>query len=197
MAAQYSANDYLSALKALLPPGRVWRASPGSPQEMVLTAIAAGLARLDAAAQNLLVDAFPATSDQLLPEWEATTGLPDPCAGSSPTLQQRQGQVAARVASTGGQSAEFFVDYAARLGFPITIENCATFRAGESGAGDAVAGDDWAHTWIVKAPLTNLVEFRADVSAAGEPLASFGNAVLECELLALKPAHTVLLFEYD
>ena len=193
----YSAADYLSALKALLPPGRAIPAEPGSTQEQVLAFIAASLARTDQAAGDLLVESFPATSDDLLPEWEETTGLPDPCAGVSPTLQQRQAQVQARFANSGGQSASYMIAYAARLGFEVSIKQFAPFRVGFGRAGQAIAGVDWAFTWAVQAPLVSLTQFRAGRSAAGEPLQAFGNAMLECELRAVAPAHTVLLFTYS
>ena len=197
MAARYSARAYLGALKALLPPGRAWAAALGSVRERVLLAIGFGLERVDAQAVALLVDTFPATSDTLLPEWEASTGLPDPCAGPAPTLQQRQAQVVARVASTGGQSAAYFEGYAAQLGFPIKVETCAPFRVGQSRVGSPIASAAWVHAWIVHAPLTNLTKFRTGVSAVGEPLRAWGNAVLECELRARQPAHAILLFRYS
>lgn len=48
----------------------------------------------------------------------------------------------------------------------------------------------------INAPKNTVTRFAAGVSAAGEPLATWGNAVLECELQALTPAHTVLQFHY-
>ncbi|WP_197520275.1 putative phage tail protein, partial [Paraburkholderia tropica] len=47
-------------------------------------------------ANYLLIDSFPPTAYELLPEWESTLGLPDPCAGEAPTIPQRQAQVLAR-----------------------------------------------------------------------------------------------------
>jgi uncharacterized protein YmfQ (DUF2313 family) len=102
----------------------------------------------------------------------------------------------ARLTNTGGQSAAFFVAYAAQLGFTVTVQNYSPFRVGQMAAGDAVADEGWAFVWSVTAPLVNVTEFRAGVSAAGEPLATWGNAVLDCELQSLKPAHTTLLILY-
>ena len=196
MPALYSTTDYLAALKALLPPGRAWAAEPGSAHEQVLESIALGLSRSDGAAADLLADGFPATTDALLPEWEATTGLPDPCAGASPTLQQRQAQVVARLANSGGQSAAYFIAFAARLGFDITVTEYAPFRAGQSRVGSPLGAAASSHTWAITAPLNNVTPFRAGRSAVGEPLQAFGNAVLECELRAVAPAHTTLIFTY-
>lgn len=188
--------DYLAALQRLLPRGRAWPRDADAVLTRVLGALAPTLQRVDADALALLVDAFPPTADQLLPEWEATLGLPDPCAGPLPTLQQRQAQVAARFANSGGQSVEFFQDFAAGLGIPVTIQAFAPFRAGQSTAGMAVGIVDWAFAWAVNAAAVAVTQFRAAASAAGEPLAAWGQPVLQCEIAALAPAHTLPLFTY-
>jgi uncharacterized protein YmfQ (DUF2313 family) len=51
----------------------------------VLSGFTPAFERLTARANNLLIDAFPGSTYELLPEWEATLGLPDPCAGEAPT----------------------------------------------------------------------------------------------------------------
>lgn len=194
---RYAASDYQAALWALMPRGRAWDREPGSTQDQVLAGLAPSLARSDARANQLLQDVFPPTADELLPEWEATLGLPDPCAGVSPTLQQRQFQVAARLSNSGGQSAAYFEAYAAQLGFTVTVTEYTPFRVGARTCGQPLGSEDWAHTWSVNAPLETVTLFRAGRSAAGEPLQAFGNAVLECELSAIAPAHTVLIFTYS
>lgn len=179
-----------------MPQGRVWPKDQASVQTAVLEALAPAMARETAYAGALLLDAFPTYPVYLLPEWEATLGLPDPCAGTNPTLQQRQAQVRARFTATGGQSILYFTAYAATLGYTITVQEFAPFRAGKNRAGDPCQGAAWASTWRVTAPLNTITSFRAGASAAGEPLRSWGNAVLECELTAIAPAHTVLQFAY-
>lgn len=196
MGARYAAPDYQSALWGLMPRGRVWAREPGSTQDLVLGAFAPAFERSDERAVELLADAFPETTDELLPDWESTLGLPDPCAGPSPTLQQRRAQVGARFTNSGGQSANYFIDYAARLGFEVTITQYTPFRAGAQGCGSPLGGADWVHVWSINAPETNVTPFRVGQSAAGEPLQAFGNAVLECELRAIAPAHTILTFLY-
>jgi uncharacterized protein YmfQ (DUF2313 family) len=188
--------EYSVALLALLPRGRIWPRDP----DATLAAVARGLApsaqRLDARAVDLLADAFPGTAYELLPEWEASLGLPDPCSGLAPTLQQRRAQVVSRLAASGGQSVPYFVSVAAALGYEITVEEFAPARAGTLRAGGAVYGEAWAHAWRVHAPGVTVTYFSAGGSAAGEPLAAWGNASLECVLTRLRPAHTVVQFAY-
>lgn len=191
-----TADDFLSALHALLPSGRAWFKDPDSIQTKTLQGAAPTFVRQTARSNNLLIDGFPSTTNELLPEWEESLGLPDPCAGESPTLQQRRAQVVARFANVGGQSAAYFVQFASNLGYEISVVSYAPARAGQARCGDADNSEDWAHAWSVQLPISTVTYARASQSTAGEPLAVWGNAVLQCELAAFKPAQTTIIFQY-
>lgn len=193
----YTAAHFATALQGLMPTGRVWPRDADAIQSQVLAGLAAIYEYNSDRAQNLIVDAFPATTVELLPEWESTLGLPDPCAGTAPTLQQRRNQVVARFANSGGQSAAYYINFALNLGYTVTVKNYAPFRCGQSRAGDPVGGVEWFYTWAINAPLNTVTRFRAGQSLAGEALATWNNAVLECELSTVAPAHTYLLFQYS
>lgn len=190
------AANFLKAIQSLLPQGLVWPRDPDAVQTKALSGLAPSYERNTTRANYLLVDAFPATTYELLPEWELTLGLPDPCAGTSPSIQARRAQVVARFSNGGGQSAAYFVQFASNLGYQITVESFAPARAGQSVCGDPCNGVDWAFAWAVNVPLSTVTTARAGQSAAGDPLASWGNAVLECEIGALKPAHSTVMFQY-
>ena len=191
-----TAADFLVALQALMPRGRVWPRDSDAVQTKTLAGCAPTYARLTARANELLVDGFPATAYELLPEWESSLGLPDPCAGAAPTIPQRQAQVVARFANSGGQSIAYFIDFAAELGYTITIEQFMQARAGLLKAGDPCFGQDWNFAWKVTAPANTIVRAVAGRMAAGDPLVAWGNKVLECEIKAVAPAHTVVMFAY-
>jgi uncharacterized protein YmfQ (DUF2313 family) len=195
-APNYQASDFASAIHALMPRGLVWPTDPTSVMAQVINGLAPTWARHAQANSNLLVDAFPATAVEMLPEWESTLGLPDPCAGPSPSLQGRQQQVVARLTNSGGQSVPFFIAFAKALGYTVTVTEFAPFRAGQSKVGDACGNVDWALTWQINAPGETIAYFRAGLSSAGEPLVDWGNTVLQCELNEIKPAHTYLNFAY-
>lgn len=180
----FTAADFLKALQALLPRGLVWPRDPDSTQTAVLSGFTPTLQRLSDAAAALLVDAFPATSVNLLPEWESTLGLPDPCAGESPTVANRQAQVVMRLVNSGGQSIPFFYNQAELIGCSIIIEVHAPFAMGSSGMGDPIGGTEWSNTWTIWLPFN-------DTPGAQQ---YWGNAVLECEFETWAPAHTVLQF---
>ncbi|SIT43655.1 conserved hypothetical protein [Paraburkholderia piptadeniae] len=188
--------DFLTVLQALMPRGRVWPRDADAVQTKTLAGCAPTFTRLTARANQLLVDGFPASTYELLPEWESSLGLPDPCAGAAPTIAQRQQQVVARFANSGGQSIEYFIEFAANLGYAITIEQYTQARAGILKAGDPCCGYDWNFAWKITAPLNTVIRAVAGAMAAGDPLAAWGNAVLECEVNAVKPAHTIPIFAY-
>jgi uncharacterized protein YmfQ (DUF2313 family) len=196
LAPNLTGADYLRAFQALMPRGRVWPKDPDAVQTQVFTGLTQIYARNTARANYLLIDAFPATTYELLPEWEATLGLPDPCAGAAPTIQQRRNQVIARLANSGGQSIAYFVNFAADLGYSVTITQFTQARAGMLKAGDPCNGYDWNFAWKITAPLNTVVRAVAGAMAAGDPLAAWSNNVLECEFRAVMPAHTVPIFAY-
>jgi uncharacterized protein YmfQ (DUF2313 family) len=197
MAPAYTAADYLSALQSLLPRGHAWPRAPDAVQTSALAGLAPIYARQNLRANHLLVDGFPTTSVELLPEWEATLGLPDPCAGPAPTLQGRRAQVVARFTAVGGQSISYMKSFALSLGYTIDITQFIPARAGILRAGQPLCGNAFAHAWCVNTPLQSSFAFRSGLSMAGEPLTSIGNAVLECEIRKIAPAHTVVFFTYS
>lgn len=196
-ALSYSAADFTKALQNLIPRGAVWPRDAGSLLARVLGALAPTWARHTQRDNYLLQDAFPATAVEMLREWESALGLPDPCAGTSPTLQGRQAQVVARLTGVGGQSAPYYIAYAAKIGYAITITEYTPFRMGCMAMGHALGSADWAHTWAVNAPINTVVSFRMGLSGMGEALETWGNVVLQCQFSEVKPAHTLLNFIYS
>lgn len=192
----FSTADFTSALLGLLPRGRVWPKGLDSVHVRAVSCYAPTFQRLSDTAVGLLVDAFPATTVDLLLEWEASLRLPDPCAGPSPTLQARRAQVVARFTNSGGQSVAFFVAFAASLGYSVTVTQYAPFRVEQAACGHPLGGEEWAHTWAINSSLNTITRFRVGQSSVGEPLVSWSNRVLECELAQAKPAHTYLQFHY-
>lgn len=169
------AADYAGAIRALMPRGRAWPNDPDTVQSRVIAALAQTPARVDQAAGALLDGSLPGNNLDLIPEWEATLDLPDPCAGPNPTLAARAFQVRARFVGSPGQSVGFFIAFAAALGFKITITTWAAFQADVSAVETPLYGDDWFFAWGVHV-VANTGGLSTDV--------------LLCELDTLKPAHT-------
>jgi len=191
-----TAGRLLALFQSLLPRGPVWPREDGTAQARALAGLMPTYERLASRDANLLMDAFPTSTFELLAEWEASLGLPDPCAGDTPTLVQRRAQVVARLISRGGQSVPYFIARAAALGFTVTVREYAPSRFGQMRFGDRMQSVEWAHVWAIRAPKVTATPFRFGQGLMGERFLTFGNAVLECELQAVKPAHTTLLFQY-
>jgi uncharacterized protein YmfQ (DUF2313 family) len=180
----YSAADYLAALQSLMPRGRVWSRDPGSVQTAVLAGVASSYAVQNQRANYLLVDAFPASASELLPEWEATLGLPSLAAGPHPSIPARQKMVLARCIGLMGVSMSAYQNYAALLGFAVTATNNAPFRCGQSRCGQRLGTlDQFFNLTIAGSAVAN-----------GTVYGPFGLAVLQSELLRVAPAHGVMTF---
>ena len=187
--------DYGQAMSRLLPPGRVWRTDTGATLIAALNALAPTYVRSAAAAAQVLIDASPATTQNLLVEWEESLGLPDPCTPLNPSLQQRAAAVRAKFGARGGLNIAYFVSLAAALGFTITITEFQPFRAGMP-CGSPDYGPAWAFVWQVNAPQVNTFRFAAGQSAAGDPLTSYDSQELICRITANKPAESTVIFVF-
>ena len=196
--------DYAAALLGMLPVGRIWPRDLDTNQWRTASAMVPAWVRNEARARILLGDAFPATALELLPDWEASLGLPDPCAGAQPTVELRRVAVRSRLTARGGQSVPYFQAVAALLGYGVVagsgasvwIEEFRPFRFGQP-FGRPLAGPAWAHAWRVHAAGLAVRPFRFGVNRMGEPFATWGDKDFECALRALAPAHTVLGFVYS
>lgn len=191
-----NAAAYLQQLQALLPPGAAWSRERDAVLTKVLDALAQELARIDAAAEGLVDEADPRTTAQLLADWERVAGLPDGCVVATQTTAERRDSLVQKIANLGGQSRQFFIDLAARLGYTVTITEFRPFRVGVNAVGDALNGDTSIFAWQVNAPAGTIREFKVGESAVGDPLRSWGDELLECIIERLKPAHTHVIFAY-
>ena len=194
-----SAEDYLWQFQRLLPRGRIWHRGWGTVEAQDLLTLMPQWARLHASANDLIGDTIPCSTVHMLPEWEATLGLPDPCVQPPlTTLQQRTAAVCAKFAARGGQSQEYFIHLAASLGFQIEIATYTPFRVGLSSVGDPLCSEDWAFAWqvIVQGNVGTITYFRTGASSAGEPLAAWGIQGLQCAIEAAAPADTTIIWVY-
>lgn len=194
---RYSVNEYTAAIQSLMPGGLVWPKISDGVQTSTLRALARSYQRSDEDARDLLDAAFPSTATAMLPEWEATLGLPDLCAiGEIDSIIQRQRAVVSKLFGIGGQSVAYFIRIAEALGYTISITQYRQACAGMSVCGDALNGEEWPFTWLITAPETTINYARCGLTYCSDPLRSWGNKQLECRLTVLNPSHTILKFGY-
>ncbi len=191
-----SAELYRQQLAGLLPQGMAWPQDPASALQQLLGAFGATLATHDQAARTLVDDVFPAFTTKFINEWERVCGLPDACTVlGSQTLAERRASVVAKLGSSGGQSRAYFIGIAKAMGYPsATITEYQPRRMGAR-MGTPYAGIDWAHVWQLNLPAQKITQ-RVSGSPFGERYRVWGDAVLECTINQLKPAHTLVKFKY-
>lgn len=191
-----SKDDYFALLQGMLPQGPAWSKEVDSVLSLQLGAWAEEYALLDARIDALLDEADPRTTNELLPDYERIAGLPDPCGDQlGNTIALRRKVLTNKLQVTGGQSRQYYIDLAARLGFDITITE---FRRNtvKSRVNEPIHGVEWIFTWQVNAPAET-VRTATVASRVNEPLRAWGNELLECNINRLKPAHTQVLFSYS
>lgn len=191
------ASDYLAQLQALLPQGQAWPRDADAALTQLLRAWADEQARVDGRAADLVEEADPRTTAELLADWERVAGLPDPCvealAGTQTTAQRRAALVA-KLTTIGGQSAAYYIALAASLGYAITVTEFDLHDV-DSDVDAPLYGEPWQFAWQVNA-AQDTIGVLAVTDSVEDPLAWWGNELLECVISRLKPAHTNALFAY-
>lgn len=190
------AEKYKQQLIKLSPTGKAWPTEDSSTWVKLLEAIAQEFARVDVRAYQLLNEAFPDTTNEMLPDWERVAGLPDPCSGLGASITIRRRDLIAKITSQGVTTPQNFIDFAESLGYEITITEFDQFRVDENAVGDPLCGEDWEYTFQVNSALNTITYFHVGNDTAGTALAEWGNERLECVITARKPSHTIVLFAY-
>ena len=214
-------DDYFSQALQLLPRGIIWARSLSSRLAAALWMAAGSLVGAHRRADNLINEAIPQTAVELLGEWEAFAGLPDECTPARDlTLSERQDAVVEKLTGLGALSVDTFYALARKLGYEIDIREYRPFICGRSVCGGPdVLGAAWPpdialvpgspsatgeeayyarYYWKITVHGPRAHWFRCGRNMAGERLGWYSPAKeLECYLNRRKPAHTILVFDYQ
>ncbi len=187
---RYSLAQYTSALKALLPHGRVWLREYAGIQHNLIEGLARSFQQVDEDASQLLIEAFPGTTTQLLDEWNITVGIPDFCFGAPESIEQNRQYIVAKLIADGGQSINYYKAIAESLGLNIAIrEFSPTHYDADIPSEFITNSEDWFHIWkvVINVNSPSLLEFLGDEEAIRN---SNSFKALTCLLNRYKPAHT-------
>lgn len=181
-----SSTDYRDMLARILPPGIIWDRQVDRRLMRFLHAIGDEGDRVDLRVVTLVEEMDPRTSTELLDAWERVLGLPDPCLSAAAiptTLADRRLFAYAKLISSGGHTAAYFIEIAAGLGVSITIDETpfVPFRAGLGRCGEPLGLHSHIFRWLVIAPAATPAAKREQ---------------LECLIEASAPAHTIVTFSY-
>lgn len=198
-------DAWMDAFAKLHPTGKVWSRDPSLPLGLYLRGQASIWALSVAAKARLLLDveAFPDTTDAMLPDWERNVGLPEECwTTADQTVEGRRALLLRKLTAEGGQSRAYFIGLADDLGYPeARITEWTPFRCGASGVGNRkwrTGSPLQRYIWRMQVGFTDVQYFRCGAGRVGrDPQARLRRAkALECLVNKWKPAHTEVIFTY-
>lgn len=111
-------------LASSLPDGRVWQAKnlPGTNSYALISACGAEFREIQKQIETLAREFDVRLTDQLLPDWEKSTGLPEECIGSLASLEDRRNAVILRLRKIPFVTKEEFEQLAFDLtGLSVTL----------------------------------------------------------------------------
>jgi uncharacterized protein YmfQ (DUF2313 family) len=209
-------DEYTHALQALLPQGIAWPRWPDTVFMRTVRGLAGIFGWCDGRAGDLLErESDPRQTVEMLDWWEQAW-RPFPCDAPNPaTIGERQTKLVLWMTLMGGQSRQFFISSAARMGYQISISEYRPFMVGVDAVGDnRTLNPDgslgpwpcWIgppaenrFAWTVHVQQSKLVWFRCGTGQCGiDPHLKIGLATdLECMIRTWRPAHTEVLFDYS
>lgn len=184
-----TADDFRQAIKQLLPPGRAFDIEPDSNLDKLLSGLAQEPARANVSGFELIDEAKPDQTDELLPDWEQEAGLPDDCAPAVQTEEQRRDALVQKLTSNDTVTTAFLQAAAEQLGFAVTVvkRHRRCYGGIYKGClyGDPYGGKYWNYVIEIHAGATNVQMRTYGGAHFGEAYASWGNSLLECVLAKL------------
>ena len=195
-----SASEYVGMLKELLPHGVAWpRGDSTSLYALMFEVWGAELARVDARARAFITEDDPRFAIETFQEWLDEWGLPDDCirAWSDANDSTLRKLLLWKIQTVGSQNWQFFVDLAAMFGYVITIDEFNRHSV-RSRTSDVLSEEMWPHTWRVNvlAAQGSAMTYHEVTGDAKEPLAWWGDSLIECLIKRYAPAHCTLIFAY-
>lgn len=175
-----SANEYRQQLLQLQPSGAFWPVNTGSVWLDLLYAFSLCFNRVDVNAVNFLGEAFPDTTDQLLPNWMAVCGLPDSCSIPGESTTQERFDVLAKLAGRGGQSAPYYQLVLSSYSYSSVVQNAAPYPVGLFVVGMTLFTTIWPFYWLI-----NVTGVPSDIQS-----------LIECRINQIAPAHTTVMFNF-
>ncbi len=192
------ATAYRQQLQALLPTGAAWPRGEDAMLTKLLDGWAEEFARVEERMEQLLAEYDPRTAYEMLPEWEAALGLPDPCTAAATTIAARQLACWRKLAYQAGQTPAFYIALAASIGFDVTIhEFDPEVDDYDTSLSAQVAAGRWRYIWRVHVRNGSVFNYMVAGDPAGSALLEGDAALdLECIISAARPAHTHVIFSY-
>lgn len=118
----HSVAQWTNAIMAQMPRGVIWQRSTSLDLYKYAQGYAPRLERVEASADNLLLEMRPETTLQLLDEWEEYLGLPECVAEPVSNIEYRRYAVVEKYHRKGGLQAWNVQRLAEDLGFTVSVD---------------------------------------------------------------------------
>jgi len=196
-----TAEDFKNAINAALPQGPAFPRENTPNRDGIITPIAEELATEYALTNKMITESNPATTSDLLPEWETDHGLPD-CPEFAPvTTEDRRTALVGKLTAVPSLNPAAIVQISKNLGFDVEVIERRPFQCGISKCGDGQHQTTSANSrfWLtIKVLGDRATRFKSGVSRCGEKLLTITPAkALECKIPQINHAHIKLSFAYQ
>lgn len=195
-----SEKDYAHLVNTLLPRGLIWNRKKGGVLDSILFSLSSEAARVDARARALIEESDPRASVEELERWFADHGIPSECVAAiaDPSLEQMRQELIAKITSNSGLTAKYFEELAGVLGYSAKVTTFEEHHV-EHDVEMPLSDEKWIPVFTLGITISNdsgFDEFTTEWDAE-QPLARWGNSLLECLIKALAPAHVEVIFIYQ
>ncbi len=195
------AQDFQNVITQALPQGPAFPREGSPNRDGIVGAVADELAAEDALTAKMVTESNPATTSDMLPEWEADYGLPD-CPDFAPvSTPDRLAELVTKITRVASYNPQAIKALCNDLGFDVEVIERRPFQCGVSQCGDeqhATTSPDSRFWLTVKVLGDRATRFHCGVSRCGEKLLTITPAeALECKLPQVNHAHMKLTFAYE
>ena len=203
-------EQYTDSLSDYLPGGRLFgsRAVNGSNFRKLLRGMAGELFRSNGLLKEYSEQIIPDQTVKFIEEWESTLGIPDSCFTGAGTIDVRRRDVLAKLAASGVQTVQDFIDLAAFFGISVTIvpiPSALTFPFTFPLVLSGPSGQTFPFTFplvlsgLSKRRFTIFIEFTVEDASRFTFIFPFifggeNIAILECLFNKLRPANCSVVF---
>lgn len=191
-------DQFVAMQQALLPAGMAWPRNPDAVLTKLLRSWADEFARESGRVDDLLNEFIPVDVQEMLPDWERVLGLPDACCSFDValTVDQRRTNLNHKLTSAGGQSRQFYIDLAAKLGYTdVSIDEFRLATCTDS-CESTVYGREWKFAWQMNVGDYISIHTMSCSDPCDSPLRSWVQTELQCRINQLKAAHTVAIVNW-
>ena len=187
-------RDHARAIAQLLPPGAALTRDPDTVLGKLMLGLAGETERLSNRTLDLIEEADPRTTVEMVGDWERILGLPSACGTPPDTLEGRRAAILARLLASGGSSRAALVALAAAMGEHIRIIERRPIQFGLTcfGDGSEFGEDKTRFLWTIELDGREEHCFEVGVGELGVTPFSWIDQPegVICALAELAPAHT-------